>query len=158
MFLAQNGKCDYCGCDMVLSFADKCNIDNLATFDHLYNRDHELRADVSGTGEKRIFLVCKKCNGEKSKAEPNKQLPNGVEKTVQKLVPKEKWSDEKFMERVTKVINEENDMNRQMSQIEKDIKRLMNEKTVLTIKISKKVKYRNILIRTFNEYLADDPL
>lgn len=151
MFLAQDGKCDYCKCDMVLSFDNKFNPENLATFDHLYNRDHPLRADVSGTGEKRIFLVCKKCNGEKSKTEPNNQQAKGIEKTIQKLVPKSQWSNQQFMDRITKVLNEENEMNREMSQIDKTIKRLLNEKGKLTVQLSKKVKYRNLIIQTQEE-------
>lgn len=151
MFLEVDGKCEYCGCDMILSFANHGNEDNLATFDHKYNRDHELRLNLNNSTEKRIFIVCKKCNNEKAKSEPNLQEPNGVEKKIKKLVPKEKWADEKYMERIATVLADEIEMSKKVGQCDKQIRKINHEKRVLELAISKKVRYRNQLINNLND-------
>lgn len=150
MFLRQDGKCEYCGRDMVLCFADYCNIENLATFDHKYNRDHELRRHKD-VDERRIFIVCKKCNHERSKTEPNNQELNTTDKTVKKIVPKERWSDEKLIERIKIVVDQERELAIRMSQIDKDFKKLLNEKLSIRGKLSKKAKYRNLLMCNMEE-------
>lgn len=146
LFLQVGGKCEYCKCDMVFCLANGLNYENEATFDHLYNRDHELRNAPQEHGERRIFLVCRKCNAEKSKIEPNKQEPNGVEKTIQKLVPKEKWTDEKYINRITKVLEEERELSKEIGTREKQIRKLKHEKTTFELKLGKKTKYRNLLL------------
>lgn len=146
MFLDANGKCEYCDCDMDLVFSNKLLTDSSATFDHKYNRDHELRTVPNNDMERRIYIVCRKCNNEKSKLETNKQEINSVNKTVQKLIPKEYWGREKYIERVSAVVEDERKLNFEMSQIDKQIMRLRHEKTKLTVQLSKKVRYRNLLI------------
>ncbi len=74
LFELKKGKCEYCDCQMVIdenpTSPEKrgCQIPtNLATLDHKYNKDHPLRQTKLQKGERRIFIVCWKCNDEKSK-------------------------------------------------------------------------------------------
>lgn len=149
MFAKANGKCEYCGTDMILSFnighTTKDVPGNLATIDHKYNRDHELRGHV--LGEKRLFLVCKKCNGDKSKTEPNKHEPNTVEKQVRKISPSELWSDEVFIEKLKETLTREKEWCREISKIDAQIKNMQEERKKLCERIGKSNSYRNDLIR-----------
>lgn len=146
MYLKSDGKCEYCGRDMVLSLSmSGSNLDNLATFDHKYNRDHEKRNEVE-EGERRIFIVCKKCNNARNKSEPNKQEPHTLEKSVRRIVPKEAWSDEKFMDIISKVTQEEIGLSKMVCQLDKQIKGIQHQKKQLAAAISKKVKSRNLLM------------
>lgn len=143
MFLEQKGKCGYCDCDMVLSFQEYFEAPNLATFDHLYNRDHPERGEAFG--EKRIFLVCKKCNTEKSKGEPNNQEQNTPIKTAKKIVPKRLWTDEETMNHIAKVLEEESELSRSITNCDKQIGASQNEKIRFRAALSKKVLYRKSL-------------
>lgn len=154
MFLDANGKCEYCERDMILSFGVGHTLknvpDNLATFDHKYNRDSPERT-APQNGEKRIFIVCAKCNTEKSKIEPNLCIPKSPLKTANKLVPKEKWSDEKFMQRILDVTEREMNLNRRNAEIEKSIRVLQLERIDNNKHISKAVTYRSMLLKTVEQ-------
>jgi hypothetical protein len=132
---------------MVLSL-NGGDLDNMATFEHLYNRDHEKRRQYN-RGEQRIFLACKKCNNQRN--EPNNNEPNTIEKTIKKIVPKQQWGDEKFIERISVVIEDERTMQKEISKIDKNINRLKHERQVVANKLAKKSKYRELLIRLWNE-------
>ena len=154
MFLEADGKCEYCGRDMVLSYSihkSKEVPDNVATLDHKYNRDHEERTLSSDLG-KRIFIVCSKCNSEKSVIEPNRQLPSSTEKTVKKIVPKEKWSDEKFMSKMEELVERERTLCMEQGNIDKQMDRLLHNKGKIQIQLSKLVKYRNLLLDIRSEF------
>lgn len=68
LFMAQNGKCHYCGCDMILMMrvppdfrpANLCTLEHL---DHSYSPD---RGQHNGT--RRHVAACSKCNLEQSVA------------------------------------------------------------------------------------------
>lgn len=148
MFLESNGKCEYCGCDMVLSFAMAHTVKevplNLATLDHKYNRDHDQRNEFER--EKRIFIVCWECNDGKSKIERNNQIVNCTEKTAKKISPKEMWTDEVFMKKVEELVDREKKLSNVNSEIDNEIKKLTNVKNKNCVQISKTVKYRNLII------------
>lgn len=79
-FAKQDGKCAYCGCQMVLlppEAVRKVWPENMATLEHKYCRTHPLR-NVK-TDERRRFLACLKCNQEKSFQEQN-ALPIQVQR------------------------------------------------------------------------------
>jgi hypothetical protein len=71
-FKRLDGKCEYCDCDMILSGPvpkhKKIPL-NLATIDHKYSKEHPLRNTKCINNERRLFLVCWKCNHEKYKSE-----------------------------------------------------------------------------------------
>ena len=146
MFFAANGKCEYCGVDMLLSINELRGAMplNLATIDHKYNRDHPLR-NVP-TQERRLFIVCWKCNDEKSRIEPNRQESNTIDKSVARFIPKKEWTNDQTMERFKKAMENEAAFAREASDIDKEIIRLTERKTHLRIKISKSSKYRNLLL------------
>ena len=63
LFRDQNGCCFYCGCRMVLSFAEgNHEMPTLATFEHMDTRLHEPR---QRDGKPEIVLACLRCNREK---------------------------------------------------------------------------------------------
>lgn len=149
LFFEMNGKCEYCGCDMILSYAIGHTVkkvpNKLATIDHKYNRDHQLRNEYSD--ERRLFIVCKKCNGEKSKVEANLQISNGIEKIVSRIIPKDKWSDETFKEKIATVLEREMLLSKENSHYDKEILRLTNLKSKNSLAISKAAKYRQLLLK-----------
>lgn len=158
MFAECGGKCEYCGIFMVLSFADPKSYDppnNEATIDHLYNRDHELRGETHG--ERRLFIVCRKCNGEKSKVEPNKNEPNTSLKTARKLAPKDVWSDEVFMGKVQELVEREQKLNKESAKINKTISGLKNRILQINSQMGKLHSYRNLLIKQRTELKTHTP-
>lgn len=72
-FLRQDGKCYWCGRDMVLTFAKKHGRrGDLATFEHLVSRISEERGKRSSAA--RVVLACRRCNNARG-AQEYESLP-----------------------------------------------------------------------------------
>jgi hypothetical protein len=69
-FHRQNGKCYWCGCEMVLIEGRPKHAgpqpDNMCTLDHLRDRHHPERT-APNTGEQRYVAACHKCNWERGR-------------------------------------------------------------------------------------------
>lgn len=146
MFEEQKGKCDYCGRDMILSWDGKVVPPDLATFDHKYNRDHPNRHLPPAPGEKRIFLVCYKCNQDKSKEEPNSNEKQSADKLLNKLVLANPHLTPTQQEKLHQSILMETYLNRRLNELSQVLKITHEKKEKITEQISILAKYRYTIL------------
>lgn len=80
LFGKQNGKCHWCGCAMIHWNDVKADPakqaknppKNLATLDHLRDRNHPGRA-IPANGEQRLVIACWQCNFDRGKTSEGSQ-------------------------------------------------------------------------------------